>query len=65
MLGNNLPGGDIECRKQGRCCRAACNRGSGRSRRVRSGASSSLVPAPTPGSMAFRLHKGHSPLPTD
>ena len=40
-------------------CRAACNRGSGRSRRVRSGAS--FAPAPTPGSKASHRHREQSP----
>jgi hypothetical protein len=46
------------------CC-AACNRGSGRSRRVRSGASSSLAPAPTPGSKASHRHRERPPWQAD
>ena len=42
-------------------CRAACNRGSGRSRRVHSAASNRLVPTPIRESKASHQHKERSP----
>ena len=62
MLGNNPAAGDFERCKQGRgAIPQACNRSYRRSRRVRSGASSSLAPAPTPGSKASHRHRERSP----
>ena len=46
-------------------CRAACSRGSGRSRRARSAASNNLAPAPRPGSKAFRRRREPSPWQAD
>ena len=72
MLGNDPAAGDFErivhlgrrvagALQTRSWYRAACKRGSGRSRRVRSGASSSLAPAPTPGSKASHRRREQSP----